>query len=95
MFGTIFTEVSKNEASKAVAKDRRAPDGYWGTPSDPKHRNVSGILILPKPQLWDLRSVRWQPILLPNPWAERPIPDELLPLPSFEYVTDHFVAKMA
>lgn len=78
---------------KAVTKDRRAADGYWGTPDARKHRDVSGILILPKPNLWDLRNERWQPILLRNPWAERPRPGDLLPLPGFEYRPDCFVPK--
>lgn len=74
-------------------KDRRATDGYWGTTDAPKHRGVSGIVVLPKPHLWDLRNERWQPILLHNPWAERPLPDDLLPLPGFEYKLDHFAPK--
>jgi hypothetical protein len=93
MFGTIVTDVWKNENGKIVTKDRRAADGYWGTPDAPKHRDVSGILILPKPHLWDLRNERWQPILLRNPWAERPLPDDLLGLPGFEYRPGHFAPK--
>jgi len=93
MFGTIVTDVWTGDDGKTVMKDRRAADGYWGTPDAPKHRDVSGILILPKPHLWDLRNERWQPIILRNPWAERPLPDDLLPLPSFEYQPDHFAPK--
>jgi hypothetical protein len=93
MFGTIVTDVWTDKNGKAVIKDRRAPDGYWGTTDAPKHRDVSGILILPKPHLWELRNERWQPILLCNPWAERPLPDDLLPLPGFEYKLDHFAPK--
>ena len=40
-------------------KDGRAADGYWGTADARRHRDVSGILILPKPHLWDLRDERW------------------------------------
>jgi hypothetical protein len=93
MFGTIVTDVWQDESGQTVARDRRKADGYWGTPEAPKHRDVSGILILPKPHLWDLRNERWQPILLRNPWAERPLPDGLLPVPSFEYEPDHFAPK--
>jgi hypothetical protein len=81
MFGTIVTNVWKDKNGKTVMKDGRAADGYWGTADARRHRDVSGILILPKPHLWDLRDERWQPILLRNPWAERPLPDDLLPLP--------------
>jgi hypothetical protein len=93
MFGTIVTDVWKDKDGKTVTKDRRAANGYWGNPDAPKHRDVSGILILPKPHLWHLREERWQPILLRNPWAERPLPDDLLPLPGFEYKPDHFAPK--
>jgi hypothetical protein len=93
MFGTIVTDVSKDENGKTVVKDRRAADGYWGTIGAPKHRGLSGVLILPKPHLWDLRDQRWQPVLVCNPWAERPLPDDLLPLPSFEYKPDHITPK--
>ena len=36
------------------------------------------------PHLWDLRNERWQPKLIKNPWANHPIPDELLPLPGYK-----------
>jgi hypothetical protein len=93
MFGTIVTDVWTDKNGKTVTKDRRAADGYWGTPDAPKHRDVSGVLILPKPHLWDLRNERWQPILLQNPWAKRPLPNHLLALPGFEYKPDHFAPK--
>jgi len=44
MFGTVVTEVWADENGKPVTRDRRAADGYWGTPDAPKHRDVSGIL---------------------------------------------------
>jgi hypothetical protein len=93
MFGTIVTEVWADENGEPVIADRRAADGYWGTPDAPKHREVSGIVILPKPHLWDLRNERWQPLLLRNPWALRPLPDDFLPLPSFEHKTDQIALK--
>ena len=93
MFGTIVTNVWKDKNGKTVMKDGRAADGYWGTADARRHRDVSGILILPKPHLWDLRDERWQPILLRNPWAERPFPDDLLPLPGFECKPDHVAPK--
>jgi hypothetical protein len=88
MFGTIVTQVRRDANCKTVVEDVRQQDGYWGTPDAPKHRNVSGVLVLPKPHLWDLRDERWQPLLIRNPWAERPLPDEFLPLPGFKHVKD-------
>ena len=46
------------------------------------------MVLLPKPHLWDLREDRWQPLHLRNPWAERPLPSELLPLPGFTVGAD-------
>ena len=80
MFGTIVTNVWKDKNGKTVMKDGRAADGYWGTADARRHRDVSGILILPKPHLWDLRDERWQPILLRNPW-----PNDRFRMISFRY----------
>jgi hypothetical protein len=88
MFGKIVTQASKDENGKLVLRDVRQTDGYWGTPDAPKHRGVSGILLLPKPHLWDLRETRWQPLLVRNSWAERALPDDLLPLPGFKHVKE-------
>jgi hypothetical protein len=38
MFGTVVTDLRKDENGKTVTRDRRAADGYWGTPDAPKHR---------------------------------------------------------
>jgi hypothetical protein len=83
VFGTVVTEVTTYGTGAHTIADRRVPDGYWGTPQDARNRNVSGVLILPKPHLWDLRDDRWQPLLLRNPWAEYPLPDALLPLSGY------------
>jgi hypothetical protein len=91
MFGTIATLVWTDKNGEVAMEDRRAADGYWGRPDAPKHCDVSGIIILPKPHLWDLRDERWQPVLLRNPWAARRLPDGLLPLPGFKYEPDRFV----
>jgi hypothetical protein len=88
MFGDIITQATKDANGKTIIADVRMPNGYWGTPDAPKHRNVSGVLLLPKPHLWDLRNERWQPLLIRNPWAERPLPADFLPLPGFKHVKD-------
>jgi hypothetical protein len=88
LFGTIITRVTPDANSNSVVKDVRKRDGYWGTPDEPKHRGVSGVLLLPKPHLWDLRQDRWQPLLVRNPWAEHRLPDDFLPLPGFNHVGD-------
>jgi hypothetical protein len=81
--GSVVTEVRTFEDGRQETKDVRIEDGYWGGASNPHHRNVSGIVLLPKPHLWDLREDRWQPLHLRNPWAEKPVPADMLPLPGF------------
>jgi hypothetical protein len=87
-FGTVVTQGRVLENGQHDFKDVRLCDGYWGTAATPKHRNVSSVVLLPKPYLWDLREDRWQPLHLRNPWAERPTPAELLPLPGFAIAGD-------
>jgi hypothetical protein len=87
-FGSVVTEARTLENGQHEFKDVRIDDGYWGTAGGPRHRNVSGITLLPKPHLWDLREDRWQPLHLRNPWAEKLPPAELLSLPGFSIAAD-------
>jgi hypothetical protein len=36
--------------------------------------------LLPQPHRWDLRSDRWQPLIVRHPWATHMLPDDVLPL---------------
>ena len=80
MLGTTVTQSTTDASGKQTFPDVRLPDGYWGTPQQAKHQNVSGILVLPKPHLWDLRNQRWQHLLLRNPRVDHPLPDTLFPI---------------
>lgn len=55
-FGSVITQARQLENGQHEFKDVRIDDGYWGTAGGPRHRNVSGIILLPKPHLWDLRG---------------------------------------
>jgi hypothetical protein len=88
MFGYVITQMMKDANGNTIIRNVRRPNGYWGTPAAPKHRDVSGVLLLPQPHLWDLREERWQPLLIRNPWAQRPLPDDFLPLPGFKHLKD-------
>jgi hypothetical protein len=83
VFGTVVTQVTTFDKGNHEIAERRRDDGYWGHPATARHRNLSGVLLLPRPHLCDLRSDRWQPLLLRNPWADRPLPDGFLPLPGY------------
>jgi hypothetical protein len=80
MLGTTVTQSTTDASGKQTFRDVRLPDGYWGTTQQAKHQNVSGILVLPKPHLWDLRNERWQHLLLRNPRVDHPLPDILFPI---------------
>jgi hypothetical protein len=83
VLGTIYTEVKVSEAGEQTTTNKRKPDGYWGVMEAPAHTQVSGIVLLPKPHLWDLRTDRWQPQIVRNGSAERPLPAEFMALPGF------------
>ncbi|MGQ4274112.1 hypothetical protein [Terrihabitans sp. B22-R8] len=88
VFGTIVTEVITYDSGERVIADKRLDDGYFGSPETPRHQNVSGAVLLPKPHLWDLRTERWQPLLATNPWAAHPLPPDFLPLPGYAYLVE-------
>jgi hypothetical protein len=60
----------------------------------PAHRQVSAVMLLPKPHLWDLRTERWQPQIVRNGSAERPLPAGFMPLPSFAVSAEGSVAQI-
>jgi hypothetical protein len=82
-FGTVVTQSRVLDNSEHEHKDIRCDNGYWGHKKTARHKNVSGILLLPKPHLWDLREDRWQPLLLRNPWPDHLLPNGFLPLPGY------------
>lgn len=95
VFGTVVTQTRELENGERETKDVRLDDGYWGHPNTARHKNVSGVLLLPKPHLWDLRNERWQPLLLRNPWADHPLPDGFLALPGYSVDGGGKIAKTA
>jgi hypothetical protein len=92
--GTIYTEVKITETGEQTMTDKRKPDGYWGVMGAPAHTQVSGIMLLPKPHLWDLRTDRWQPQIVRNGSAERPLPAEFLPVPGFSVSAQGAVSQI-
>jgi hypothetical protein len=51
-------------------------------------------MLLPKPHLWDLRTERWQPQIVRNGSAERPLPAGFMPLPGFAVSAEGSVAQI-
>jgi hypothetical protein len=95
VFGTVVTQTRVLENGEHETKDVRLDNGYWGHPATARHKNVSGVLLLPKPHLWDLREDRWQPLLIRNPWADHPLPEKFLPLPGYAVDVEGKITKTA
>ncbi len=83
VFGTVVGDPIVEENGELRAIGSRLPDGFWGAIDCPRNRNVSGVVLLPRPNLWGLREERWQPIRARNPFATHAAPDTLLPLPGY------------
>jgi hypothetical protein len=54
-----------------------AKNGFWNGPAGPQNKQVSGVMLLPKTGIWELREPKWQPLLAVNPWAVLFLPEEL------------------
>jgi hypothetical protein len=80
--GTQITTVSM--PSGEVAQGRKS-NGYWWHGGKQVHKNVSAVLLFPKPHLWALRDDRWQPLLIQHPSATRPLPDGLLGISCYRH----------
>jgi hypothetical protein len=93
VFGTVVTQTTVLQNGEHETKDVRLDNGYWGHPGTARHKNVSGVLLLPKPHLWDLRNDRWQPLLIRNPWADRPLSEGFLPLPGYSVDAEGEITK--
>jgi hypothetical protein len=83
VFGTVVGDpiVEENGVPRAIGS--RLPDGIWGAVNSPENRNVSGVVLLPRPNLWRLREERWQPVCAHNPFATHKPAKALLPLPGY------------
>jgi hypothetical protein len=95
VFGTVVTQTRVLENGERETKDVRLDDGYWCFKDTARHKNVSGVLLLPKPHLWDLREERWQPLLLRNPWTDHPLPEGFLPLRGYSIGGEGELSKTA
>jgi hypothetical protein len=90
----IYTEVKVSEAGEQTVTDKRKTDGYWGVLGVPAYTQVSGIMLLPKPHLWDLRTERWQPLIVRDRNARQPLPAGSMPLPGFAVSAEGAVTEV-
>lgn len=88
LFGTPAVVFRCFADGRTEEEETRKNDGFFGRHGEPRNRNVSGVLLLPEPNLWKLRDKRWQPLIADNPFATNPLPKGLLPLPGYTYVEE-------
>lgn len=65
----------------------RGRDGWFGCTGAPRRRGVSAVLVFPSAEPWYLAEQRGQPLLVKHPWANRPLPDGIIP--TNEFIIDH------
>jgi hypothetical protein len=75
LLGTPYVRLSKGSNGEEIVEDLRRPDGIWYGPPDgqPQNKRLSGVLALMKIDPWNFASKTG--LLIPNPWAEKPLPD--------------------
>jgi len=74
LFGTPYYELSKGPNGEEIIKELRRPDGIWYGPPDGRAQNtrMSGVLALMQIDPWNFASKSG--LLIPNPWASKPLP---------------------
>ena len=71
----------------------RAGNGFWRDNCGPRNRHVSGVLLLPDPDIWKLRSPAHQPLLSINPWANLAVPGPLRSLHRLEVEENRWIVR--
>ena len=79
LFGPDITEHVEYRDGRREMQHRRG-NGFWCRNARPDHIGVSAVLVFPQADIWKLREERWQPLLVQNPYATRPVPPELGPV---------------
>ena len=74
LLGTPYVQFTKGPDGKKIVKELRRPDGIWYGPpyGEPQNRRLSGVLALMSIDPWNFASKTG--LLIPNPWAEMPLP---------------------
>ncbi|WP_038384411.1 hypothetical protein [Bradyrhizobium elkanii] len=90
LFGTPYVRISKGPNGEEIVEDLRRPDGVWYGPPDgrPQNTRLSGVLALMKIDPWNFAAKTG--LLIPNPWAEKPLPDLGLGTAELVVVEDEF-----
>jgi hypothetical protein len=93
LLGTPYVRLSKGPNGEEIVEDLRRPVGIWYGPPDgqPQNTRLSGVLALIKIDPWNFASKTG--LLIPNPWAEKPVPQIGLGTAELIVVDDHYERK--
>jgi hypothetical protein len=90
LLGTPYVEISTGPDGKEIVRHLRRPDGIWYGPPDgrPQNTRISGVLALMRIDPWNFASKTG--LLIPNPWASKPLPKLELGTAELVLVDDAF-----
>lgn len=74
LLGTPYVRISRSASGKEIVEDTRAADGIWYSAPDGQAQNtgLSGVLAFREIDPWNF--VSRSGLLIPNPWATKPLP---------------------
>jgi hypothetical protein len=93
LLGTPYVRFTTGPDGKEIVKELRRPDGIWYGPPDgePQNKRLSGVLALMSIDPWNFASKTG--LLIPNPWAEKPLPQLALGTAELTVVGDGYERK--
>lgn len=93
LLGTAYVALSKGPNGEEIEEHRRRPDGVWYGPPDgqPQNTRLSAVLALLKIDPWNFANKTG--LLIPNPWAEKPLPQIGLGTAELAVVEDQYERK--
>lgn len=74
LLGTPYVSISQSASGEEIVEEGRAADGIWYGPPDGQAQNtgLSGVLAFREIDPWNF--VSRSGLLIPNPWAAKPLP---------------------
>jgi hypothetical protein len=75
MYGRLAVQLGESPSGELLTREVRQPDGYFGTPSDWRNSNVSGVLLVN--QLMPYHLQRAEITLWRHPLAAHPLPEDI------------------
>jgi hypothetical protein len=74
LLGTPYIKITQMPDGTEKVEDLRRPDGIWYGPPDgqPQNKRMSGVLSFMQLDPWNFASRNG--LLIPNPWATKPLP---------------------